>query len=99
MMQGIVEQLEGIELKIKELGKRYAALKQENHKLLQENKSLINNQEQLTKVKKRLESQLVEALAEVRVVQEVDDERSKINKELGQYIKEIDKCILMMGDI
>ncbi|RLD21768.1 MAG: hypothetical protein DRI69_03100 [Bacteroidetes bacterium] len=98
-MQGIVEQLEGIELKIKELGKRYAALKQENHKLLQENKSLINNQEQLTKVKKRLESQLVEALAEVRVVQEVDDERSKINKELGQYIKEIDKCILMMGDI
>ena len=98
-MQGIVEQLEGIELKIKELGERYSALKNENHKLLQENKSLINNQEQLTIVKKQLESQLVEALSEVRVVQEVGDERSKINKELGQYIKEIDKCILMMGDI
>jgi len=99
MMQGIVEQLGGIELKIKELGKRYAALKKENHKLLQENKLLINNQEQLTKVKKQLESQLVEALSEVRVVQEAGDERSKIDKELGQYIKEIDKCILMMGDI
>lgn len=98
-MQGIVEQLGDIELKIKDLGKRYSALQQENHKLLQENKSLINNQEQLTKVKKRLESQLVEALSEARVVQEVGDERSKINKELGQYIKEIDKCILMMGDI
>ena len=98
-MQGIVEQLDVIELKIKELGERYSALKKENHKLLQENKSLINNQEQLTKVKKQLESQLVEALSEVRVVQEVGDERSKINKELGQYIKEIDKCILMMGDI
>lgn len=98
-MQGIVEQLEGIELKIKDLGERYSALKNENHKLLQENKSLINNQEQLTKVKKQLESQLVEALSEVRVVQEVGDERSKIDKELGQYIKEIDKCILMMGDI
>ena len=98
-MQGIVEQLEGIELKIKDLGERYSALKNENHKLLQENKSLINNQEQLTKVKKQLESQLVEALSEVRVVQEVGDERSKIDKELGQYIKEIDKCILMMGDV
>lgn len=98
-MQGIVEQLEGIELKIKDLGERYSALKNENHKLLQENKSLINNQEQLTKVKKQLESQLVEALSEVRVVQEAGDERSKIDKELGQYIKEIDKCILMMGDI
>ncbi len=98
-MQGIVEQLEGIELKIKDLGKRYTALKQENHKLLQENKTLINNQEQLTKVKKQLESQLVEALSEVRVVQEADDERGKIKKELGRYIKEIDKCILMMGDI
>ena len=98
-MQGIVEQLEGIELKIKELGERYSALKIENHKLLQENKSLINNQEQLTKVKKQLESQLVEALSEVRVVQEAGDERGKIKKELGQYIKEIDKCILMMGDI
>ncbi len=98
-MQGIVEQLEVIELKIKDLGERYTALKKENHKLLQENKSLINNQEQLTKVKTQLESQLVEALSEVRVVQEVGDERSKINKELGQYIKEIDKCILMMGDI
>ena len=98
-MQGIVEQLEGIELKIKELGERYTTLKNENHKLLQENKSLINNQEQLTKVKKQLESQLVEALSEVRVVQEAGDERSKIDKELGQYIKEIDKCILMMGDI
>ena len=99
MMQGIVEQLGGIELKIKELGKRYTALKKENHKLLQENKLLINNQEQLTKVKKQLESQLVEALSEVRVVQKADDERGKIKKELGQYIKEIDKCILMMGDI
>jgi cell division septum initiation protein DivIVA len=98
-MQGIVEQLEGIELKIKELGKRYTALKQENHKLLQENKSLVNNPEQLTKVKKQLESQLVEALSEARVVQKAGDERSKINKELGQYIKEIDKCILLMGDI
>jgi len=98
-MQGIVEQLEGIELKIKQLGERYTTLKNENHKLLQENKSLINNQEQLTKVKKQLESQLVEALSEVRVVQEAGDERSKIDKELGQYIKEIDKCILMMGDI
>ena len=98
-MQGIVEQLEGIELKIKELGARYASLKKENHKLLQENKTLVNNQEQLTKVKKQLESQLVEALSEVRVVQEAGDERSKIKKELGQYIKEIDKCILMMGDI
>jgi chromosome segregation ATPase len=98
-MQEIVEQLEGIELKIKDLGERYASLKQENHKLLQENKLLINNQEQLTKVKKQLESQLVEALSEVRVVQEAGDERSKIKKELGQYIKEIDKCILMMGDI
>jgi len=99
MMQGIVEQLDGIELKIKDLGKRYTELKQENHKLLQENKSLINNQEQLTKVKKQLESQLVEALSEVRVVQKDGEERGKIKKELGQYIKEIDKCILMMADI
>ena len=98
-MQEIVEKLASIELRIKELADRYSLLKEENSKLQEENRVLINDLEQLRNDNKRLESQLTESLAAVKAGKRESEERSKLKKELGQYIKEIDKCILMMGDI
>ena len=98
-MQDVVEKLASIELRIKELAERHSLLKQENSKLQEENRVLINDLEQLRNDNKRLEAQLTESLAAVKVEKRDNEERKKLKKELGQYIKEIDKCILMMGDI
>ena len=98
-MREVVEQLGAIELKIKDLAEKFAQLKEENQKLTEENTQLINDLDQLKRSKIHLESQLAEALSAAKVSKGESDDRKRLKKELGQYIKEIDKCILMMGEI
>ena len=98
-MRNVIEQLDAIELKIKDLAGKHDALRKENQKLKEENSVLENDLEQLKRSKQNLESQLTEALAAVKANKSDTEDRRKLKKELGQYIKEIDKCLLMMGDI
>jgi len=98
-MQELVDRLEAIELKVKDLAEKYSTLKGEKQRLESENKVLRNDLDRLNEGKNQLELQLTEALAKVKTGKNADKDRNKLKKELGLYIKEIDKCILMMGDI
>jgi len=98
-MQEVLDRLQQVEDKVKTLVVAYTALKTENEQLTDQNILLTDNLEQLKKERQSLEFQLAEALMASKVEKHKGAEQDKIYKELGQYIKEIDKCILMMGDI
>ncbi len=98
-MQPTTEKLDQIAYRVKALLEAYAALKLENEQLTDQNILLTDNLEQLKKEKQSLEFQLSEALVADKAKKDQNAERDRIYKELGLYIKEIDKCILMMGDI
>ena len=98
-MQPTTEKLDQIASRVKALLEAYAALKIENEQLTDQNILLTDNLEQLRKEKQSLEFQLSEALGAQKAKKDQSTERERIYKELGLYIKEVDKCILMMGDI
>lgn len=98
-MQVVLQQLADIELRIKDLADKYAALKEEKEKLVRINTELNNDLDQLKQEKKRLESALSSALGEVKKTRANNEQQTKMKKELGQYIKEIDKCIHLMQEI
>ena len=98
-MQELLQQLESIELRIKELASLNQALKHHNEELTIENIQLKKDLDQLQGDRKALDQTLVEALQQVKRTKSDDQERRKMKKELGQYIKEIDKCIQLMQDI
>ena len=98
-MQDTAARLDQIAAKVKALLEAYATLKVENQQLTDQNKLLTDNLEQLKTDKRALELQLSEALMANKAVQDQGADKERIYKELGLYIKEIDKCILMMGDI
>ena len=98
-MRELVEKFKAIELKVRDLAEKYAALKQENKRLEAENLVLNKDLDRLKEEKSQLEVQLSTAMVEASAGKKSDKERQKLKKELGQYIKEIDKCILMMGEL
>ena len=98
-MRELVEKIEAIELKVRDLADKYARLKAEHVSLKEENRVLNKDLDRLKEEKNQLEVQLSTAIAEASAGKKSEKERVKLKKELGQYIKEIDKCILMMGEL
>ena len=97
-MREVLNKLEIIEKQVNDLLERHRSLTDENSKLKKENIQLINDLNRLKEENAAFEVQLTTALADVKAGQSADAERKKIRKELGQYIKTIDKCILLMRD-
>ena len=97
-MQGVLQQLEDIELKIKDLASKYAALKEEKDQLSKLNSDLKNDLDHIREEKIRLEKALTSALSDARAAKNKQEQRARMKKELGQYIKEIDKCIALMQE-
>ncbi|MDX1476226.1 MAG: hypothetical protein R3301_00925 [Saprospiraceae bacterium] len=97
-MQSVLQQLEVIELKIKDLASKYAALKEEKEQLKRLNSELQNDLDQIREEKVRLEQALSSALSDAKAVKDRKAQQARMQKELGQYIKEIDKCIALMQE-
>lgn len=98
-MQVVLQQLVDIELRIKDLASKYAALKEENETLLQQKTELSKDLDQHKEEKERLDMALSSALTNVRVTKKNDERQKRMKKEMGQYINEIDKCIHLMQEI
>lgn len=99
LMHEVLKKLGSVDVKVKKLLDQYQNAIQEKERLQKENIQLINDLNQSKEENAALEVQLTSALAKAQAAGENEQERQKIRKELGQYIKTIDKCILMMRDI
>ena len=85
-----------METRVTDLLERHRATIAERNELQQKNIELINDLNQIREANAALELQLTTAMAKVKAG---GPESKKIKKEIGQYIKAIDKCILMMREI
>jgi len=95
-MSEAAEQIERIQTKIQQLLKEQHSLQQLNHDLkrkLHEVKK--ENQEQLETIDE-LQQQL--AVLKAAKSELSEDEKKAFEKRLGQYIKEIDRCITILSD-
>jgi chromosome segregation ATPase len=95
-MQQLEQQIQHIHQKLQQLLKRHAALQKEKDQL----------QAQLTSVQSEnvQRSQTIELLQQkVQVLQAAkgemnEEEKKSFEKRLTQYIREIDRCIAMLGE-
>lgn len=98
-MQELLQKLRDIELKINTLGERYEILKQQNKELKQENISLKQDLDKISQDKESLIRELESAKSQVIQRRHMDAEQEFARKQLGVYIREVDKCISLMQDI
>lgn len=98
-MQDILQKLRDIELKIKTLGERYEMLKEQNKQLKQENISLKQDLDKVNQDRLALVRELESAKSHVEQHKQQDTERESTKKQLGMYIREVDKCISLMQEI
>jgi len=95
-MEQVPQQLERIQLKIQQLLKHHRALQKINQQLREEIDALKNQRDQQLESIDELRQQLIilkAAKSELSV-----DEKKAFEKRLGQYIKEIDRCITMLSE-
>jgi len=95
-MEQVPQQLERIQLKIQQLLKHHRALQKINLQLREEIDALKNQRDQQLESIDELRQQLIilkAAKSELSV-----DEKKAFEKRLGQYIKEIDRCITMLSE-
>ena len=95
-MSQAAEQVERIQSKIQQLLKEQHSLQKLNHDLKRELHELRKgNQEQLETIDE-LQQQL--AVLKAAKSELSEDEKKAFEKRLGQYIKEIDRCITMLSE-
>jgi len=95
-MEQVPQQLERIQLKIQQLLKHHRSLQKINQQLREEIDALKNQRDQQLESIDELRQQLIilkAAKSELSV-----DEKKAFEKRLGQYIKEIDRCITMLSE-
>jgi regulator of replication initiation timing len=97
-MRQTLQELDDIKLKIKDLAEQFARIKSEKELLIQENLNLKKDLDQLRGEKDRLAADL-ESAGKGRDAGISDAGRKRMKKELGQYIKEIDKCLVLMQEV
>jgi exonuclease VII small subunit len=97
MQQVINERLTGIEKKVKQLAKKMEQLQKSNLALEEENRKLKSG---LAVYKQQANQQLSLGVADTTPISKdksgVDRNSKKMKKEIEQYLKEIDKCILWL---
>jgi uncharacterized coiled-coil DUF342 family protein len=95
-MQQLEQQIQHIHQKLQQLLKRYAALQKE--------KDQLHAQLTLVQSENSQRSQTIELLQQkVQVLQAAkgemnEEEKKQFEKRLTQYIREIDRCITMLGE-
>ncbi len=90
----LTEQIEGIEIKVRQLALKLERLQRENTGLLSENQQIKANMEKQEATISALKDKLENAQSALAQQTEEETEHSKHLKQLiDQYIVEIDKCI------
>ena len=93
-MADIIEQLENLEFKIKQLARKVELIKDENVQLVKENTEI----RELLDQKQRKESSTAQAI-EFEGERNSDIKSEKIKAELDTYIEEIDHCIQLLESL
>lgn len=90
----MTEQIEGIEIKVRQLALKLERLERENADLQKENKHLKAGMEKQEATISALKDKLTDAQSTLSQKDEEESAHSKKLKQLiDQYIQEIDKCI------
>ena len=99
-MDQVLNQIERIKARVQQLGSRYQSALEKNKELIEINHSLKEILEQVSGEKERLESELRELLdaQKARQGDELSDYKKSFTKELDGYLKELDKCIELVGN-
>jgi hypothetical protein len=95
-MEQAPQQLERIQLKIQQLLKHHRALQKINQQLREEVDVLTRQRGQQLASIDELQQQLIILKAAKSELSQ--DEKKAFEKRLGQYIKEIDRCISMLSE-
>jgi chromosome segregation ATPase len=98
-MNALVQKLRDINLKIKALADQYDILKQENNRLTQESISLKKDLDHFSQERTILVRELESAKSQISHGRPDEKEKKATDKLLGQYIREVDKCINLMQEI
>jgi len=95
-MQQTDEQVHRIHQKIQQLLKRQASLQKTNLELKQEVNGLRTERKEFLVSLDEMQQQL--AVLKAAKSQLSEDEKKAFEKRLGQYIKEIDRCITILSE-
>ncbi len=97
MQQVITERLTGIEKKVKQLAKKMEQLQKDNLALEEENRKLKSG---LAVYKQQADQSPSMGVADIAPTGNsksgADKSSKKLKKEIEQYLKEIDKCIMWL---
>lgn len=95
-MAVINEHIIRVNNKLQQLLKQYLLLQRENEKLKELLKDLQTNRELEAEELSRLHQQV--GILKTSVGQMTDPDKKAFEKQINQYIKEIDKCIGLLGE-
>ncbi|MDR3712783.1 MAG: hypothetical protein P4L51_08205 [Puia sp.] len=95
-MTDLESQLKRVSEKLQLMLKQRELLLKENVKLKQEIGALRSERHEHQKTIERLEQQV--AISKVSRTEMSEAEKKQFEKRLGQYIKEIDRCIALLGE-
>ena len=90
------EQIERVQQKIQRLLKQHRSLQKMNEQLRQELNILKRQRDLQMESMEELQQQLIVLKATKSELS--DDEKKAFEKRLGQYIREIDRCISMLNE-
>ena len=90
------EQIERVQQKIQRLLKQHRSLQKMNEQLRQELNILKRQRDLQMESMEELQQQLIVLKATKSELS--DDEKKTFEKRLGQYIREIDRCISMLNE-
>jgi archaellum component FlaC len=90
------EQIERVQQKIQQLLKQHRSLQKMNEQLRQELNTLKRQRDLQMESMEELQQQLIVLKATKSELS--DDEKKVFEKRLGQYIREIDRCITMLSE-
>ena len=95
-MAELEESFKRINNKLQQLLKQYLLLQKENEKLKEVLKDLQHNREQETEELSRLQQQV--SILKTSIGQMTEADKKAFEKQINQYVKEIDKCIGLLSE-
>ena len=95
-MSVLEENIKRVNSKLQQLLKQYRISQKENEKLKKELADLRNLQTERSKQMDELEQKV--AILKTATNNMTDEDKKELEKRLNLYIKEIDRCITMLGE-
>jgi chromosome segregation ATPase len=90
------QQLKRIQDKLQQLLKRYAAAQKENSQLKEQLELAKTKTDEHQKAAEDLKQQV--SILKLNTVQMSDADKKEFEKRLSAYVKEIDRCIALLGE-